>query len=108
MLAQQAMRLIGEEEYLELEKTSEIRHEYVDGYIYSMTGGTRQHNKISGNIYAALRQEINGTSCVERYHRLDETGLWHLTVYEKGDSVQFSCIEYQLGMDEIYAGVLYG
>ncbi|TAN46685.1 MAG: Uma2 family endonuclease, partial [Methylococcaceae bacterium] len=35
MLAQQAMRLIGEEEYLELEKTSEIRHEYVDGYIYS-------------------------------------------------------------------------
>jgi len=43
---------------------------------------------------------------VERYHRLDEKGLWHLTVYEKGDVVEFSCIDYQLELAEIYAGIL--
>lgn len=42
------------EEYLELEVNSEERHEYIDGQIISMTGGTPNHNQIAGNFYAAL------------------------------------------------------
>jgi Uma2 family endonuclease len=42
------------EEYLELEINSEERHEYIDGEIIVMTGGTPNHNKIAGNLYAAL------------------------------------------------------
>lgn len=41
-------------EYLELEVISEYRHEYIDGQIISMTGGTPNHNQIAGNFYAAL------------------------------------------------------
>jgi Uma2 family endonuclease len=26
------------EEYLDIERESEIRHEYLDGYVYAMTG----------------------------------------------------------------------
>jgi Uma2 family endonuclease len=42
------------EEYLELEVNSQERHEYIDGEIIVMTGGTPNHNKIAGNFYAAL------------------------------------------------------
>ncbi len=39
------------EEYLELEKNAEYKHEYRDGEIIPMTGGTTNHNKIAGNFY---------------------------------------------------------
>ncbi|KZL48940.1 hypothetical protein A2T98_15555 [Nodularia spumigena CENA596] len=42
------------EEYLELEVNSEIRHEYIDGQIIPMTGGTPNHNQLAGNFYAFL------------------------------------------------------
>jgi Uma2 family endonuclease len=42
------------EEYLELEVNSEERHEYINGEIVLMTGGTPEHNQIAGNFYAAL------------------------------------------------------
>ncbi|GAA6615820.1 Uma2 family endonuclease [Scytonema sp. NUACC26] len=42
------------EEYLELEINSEQRHEYINGEIIPMTGGTPNHNQIAGNFYAVL------------------------------------------------------
>jgi Uma2 family endonuclease len=42
------------EEYLELEVNSEQRHQYINGGIVPMTGGTPNHNQIAGNLYAAL------------------------------------------------------
>lgn len=47
-------RLYTSEEYLEQEVNSSDRHEYLDGEIVLMTGGTPNHNKIAGNFYAAL------------------------------------------------------
>jgi Uma2 family endonuclease len=42
------------EEYLEFEVSSGERHEYIDGEVICVTGGTPNHNKIAGNFYAAL------------------------------------------------------
>lgn len=42
------------EEYLELEKNAEEKHEYRDGEIVLMTGGTTNHNKLAGKLYARL------------------------------------------------------
>ncbi len=42
------------EEYLDLEIDSEEKHEYINGEIISLTGRTPNHNKIAGNLYAAL------------------------------------------------------
>nr|WP_226589784.1 Uma2 family endonuclease [Microseira wollei] len=47
-------RYYSPEEYLELEVNSEERHEYIDGQIIPMTGGTPNHNQIAGNFSAAL------------------------------------------------------
>lgn len=41
-------------EYLQLEEIAEEKHEYHDGEIIKMTGGTTNHNKLAGKIYALL------------------------------------------------------
>ncbi|HTS54721.1 MAG TPA: Uma2 family endonuclease [Burkholderiales bacterium] len=46
---------VSEEEYLRLEAQSPTRHEYVNGEMFAMTGGTLRHNVIAGNVFAALR-----------------------------------------------------
>ena len=43
------------EEYFELEKTSEIRHEFVNGELIAMPGESKIANEIAGNIYVSLR-----------------------------------------------------
>jgi Uma2 family endonuclease len=48
------------EEYLELEFASETRSEYRNGEIILMTGGTPNHNDISGNLYISLKQALKG------------------------------------------------
>jgi Uma2 family endonuclease len=54
MTLAQETRYYSPEEYLELEVNSEIRHEYINGLIIPMTGGTPNHNQLAGNFYAML------------------------------------------------------
>ena len=42
------------DEYLEMEATSDVRHEYLHGSIIAMSGGTFDHNQIAINLQAAL------------------------------------------------------
>ena len=42
------------EEYLDLEVNSDIRHEYINGVIIPMTGGTPNHNQIALNFSGTL------------------------------------------------------
>jgi Uma2 family endonuclease len=48
-------------EYLEWEESATEKHEYRDGKIVQMAGGTTNHNEIIGNIYLALRLGLRGT-----------------------------------------------
>ncbi|MBD2354695.1 Uma2 family endonuclease [Tolypothrix sp. FACHB-123] len=54
MTIAQTQKYYSPEEYLELEVNSEERHEYIDGQIIPMTGGTPNHNKLAGNLYASI------------------------------------------------------
>ena len=54
------------EQYLALEVESEIRHEYIDGEIFPMTGGTGNHGAIIAYTIAALVNLLEGTDCVVR------------------------------------------
>ena len=51
------------EEYLKWESQQEIRHEYVDGEILAMTGGTIPHNEMALNFYTALRPHLRQRGC---------------------------------------------
>ncbi len=54
---------ISEQEYLEGEKLSDIKHEYVDGQVYAMAGSSKRHNSITLNIAIALRLKAKGSPC---------------------------------------------
>lgn len=61
VIATDAAKTYTAEEYLALEVESEIRNEYRNGEIVSMTGGTPNHNKLTSALSAllwfALRQK---------------------------------------------------
>ncbi|MEH1851965.1 MAG: Uma2 family endonuclease [Nostoc sp.] len=46
--------LMSGEEYLVWEATQEQRYEYWDGEVVAMSGGTRNHNRISANFFKLL------------------------------------------------------
>ncbi len=54
MMQAQEQRYYTPEEYLELEINSEERHEYINGEIVLMAGGTPDHNTIALNLSSAL------------------------------------------------------
>ena len=60
MIAQIEKRIYTAEEYLELELAAETRSEYRNGEIIPMTGGTPNHNDISGNLYILLKSALKG------------------------------------------------
>lgn len=56
-------KLLTVEEYLELEETATVKHEYVAGTIHAMVGATKRHNRIALNIATRLIGAARGGSC---------------------------------------------
>ena len=54
---------ISVDEYIEGEQLNEVRHEYIGGQVYAMSGGSEAHNVISGNLYTAFRNRFKGHPC---------------------------------------------
>lgn len=56
--------IMSVEEYFALEENNpDTRYEYLDGYVYMISGGSANHATISGNIYAILKSLLRGSSC---------------------------------------------
>jgi Uma2 family endonuclease len=51
------------EEYLAFEEESPIRHEYVAGEVYAMSGPTTRHNTVSLNIHRHLHAAARRRGC---------------------------------------------
>lgn len=51
------------QEYLDWERQQEMRHEFINGEIYAMTGASRSHNLICSNLVAALHSQLRGKPC---------------------------------------------
>ncbi len=49
--------------YLQMEETSNIKHEYIDGQIYAMAGASDAHVTIAGNLFTLLRNHVRGSGC---------------------------------------------
>ena len=46
-----------------MEEKSEIKHEYIDGYVYAMAGANDPHVTITGNTFAMIRSHLRGSGC---------------------------------------------
>ena len=54
---------ISVDEYLSGEQSSDIRHEYDNGYVVAMVGASRAHNLITLSLASTIRQKLKGTPC---------------------------------------------
>jgi len=63
-LAVSQTHFFTEQEYLEMEKCSEIKHEYFDGEIFAMAGTSKNHQLLTGNVFAEIRNHLKGTPCL--------------------------------------------
>jgi len=63
MIASPQPNYVTPEEYLQIEETSSIKHEYIDGYIYAMAGASDPHVTVAGNLFALLRSHVRGSGC---------------------------------------------
>ncbi len=68
------------DEYLALERPSEIRHEYLDGTVYAMAGETPEHSIICFNLASTVGNSMRNNSC-QGYSpnmkvRTDQSGLF--------------------------------
>jgi len=65
--------------YLALEQESEVRHEYLDGEVWAMAGGSPEHSAVKVNVVALLRDRLRGRKCrvfdSDLRIRVPETGL---------------------------------
>lgn len=59
----QAPQKMSVEEYLEWEAQQEIRHEYVNGEVFAMTGSTIPHNDLALNFYRNLYPHLRSRGC---------------------------------------------
>lgn len=50
-------------EYFAIEQSSDVKHEFYEGEIFAMAGASVSHNRIVGNVLAALNRELRGSDC---------------------------------------------
>jgi Uma2 family endonuclease len=51
------------EEYLSREQETGLRHEFLDGAVYAMSGGTPEHARLIGEVAFAIRSAVDPTRC---------------------------------------------
>ncbi len=54
---------ISERDYLDGEKISEIKHEYIDGDVYAMAGASKNHQRLIFNVCGELYRHLKNTPC---------------------------------------------
>ena len=73
-------RFISSQEYLTIERASEIRHEYYNGEMFAMSGASLAHNTIAGNIFAVFREQFAARDCqafiADMRVKVDRKGLY--------------------------------
>ena len=54
---------ISFDEYLRLEELNTSKHEWLDGIVYMMAGGTFEYGRVVDNMLVTLRQHLHGRPC---------------------------------------------
>ena len=66
MSAQHQLETWTEAEYWELEERSEVKHEFINGQPFVLSGGTFNHTTICTNIAASAKTHLRGKPCRAR------------------------------------------
>ena len=62
-MAQPARQRIAFDEYVRIEAMSPIRHEWLEGAVWAMAGGTPDHAAVAVNVTTLLSNQLRGKPC---------------------------------------------
>jgi Uma2 family endonuclease len=108
-------------DYLALEESDAVRHEYVAGEIHAMGGASRAHNKIVLNLATTFHAGLRGEPCEVFMHVFKvraaqdrrEVTVFRRTTGWQGEvltapeaRVEFRSVGLTMTVAEIYAGTL--
>jgi Uma2 family endonuclease len=62
-MSSEPVRRLSPEDYLAFERQAEIKHEYVDGEVFAMSGASARHNVIVANLVIELGLQFRGRPC---------------------------------------------
>ena len=51
------------QEYLDLEERSQVKHEFLDGVVWAMAGGSPDHAAIAANVIGLLTVAVRDRPC---------------------------------------------
>ncbi len=63
MFASLEIPQMSPQEYLAWEEQQPLKHEYIDGEVFAMAGGTLPHNAIAVNLTTALKPHLRSKGC---------------------------------------------
>ena len=91
-------RRLTPEEYFEFEAASETKHDYFNGQLLAMSGGTSQHSLIAANIIGEARNALKGKPC--RVYTSDlRLGVSRRSLYSYPD-ISIICGEPEYDLDD--------
>jgi Uma2 family endonuclease len=110
-MSAQAQPRLTPEQYLDAERTAEFRHEYYNGQIYAMSGGSYRDGQIIGNLTVESLQEYALVSQAEprvEVFRRQCGGHWLLSEAVGLEAVcHFESLDCAVPLAEIYAKVTF-
>jgi Uma2 family endonuclease len=78
-VSQPARHLFTFQDYVLLEDMSTVRHEFLDGEVWAMAGGTPDHSRVCVNVQSLLSETLRGKRCAvfntDLRIRVGKTGL---------------------------------
>lgn len=63
VVAKEQLPKLTPEEYFAWEEMQTMRHEYLNGEVYAMSGGTINHSEIALNLGVLLKTHLRGSGC---------------------------------------------
>ena len=63
-MGEPAPRRVSYEQYHAIERETDVRHEFIDGAVYAMAGGTPEHAALAARVIAALARGLGRGPCI--------------------------------------------
>ena len=58
-----AIKRFSPADYLALERAGDVKHEFFDGEMFLMAGGTMEHSQVAANVIGELREQLIDSPC---------------------------------------------
>lgn len=79
-MAEPARRLLDYEEYLEIERSTGEKHEFLQGHVLAMAGASPEHGELCANLISLFKTALRGRPCKvypsDLKVRVSEDGLY--------------------------------